>query len=678
MKKIIKKERINNNTLLYIQPIKHFEVKEGYVDSVSRVVQTNNISTSTAKSSSQSESSYKSENKSYSQLRKIQKEKIEAELEQYKHEQTLHFQQELEVLKAQALEAAKEEGRQQGYAQYIETCNALVQAINDVVSIRNKSLYHFEPFLIDLSAAISSRILEHQVALNPALFRRMFIEALNNITDKEKITIQINPADSAELDTIQHQFSKKFKEFKHVEIKEVATMQQGGCTIETKLGYIDGSMETKVAILRDAMKSIYAEEKERLGDEAVLIPTVEDVGHIDAPEPIYTEEFSDNSDQDNSTESVLDFVEEPVIMPIEDNEPQEERVYNDAIDLALSNDTENNWFESNIDEAEKSNEIFSVEEPVIMPIEGNEPQEERADNDTVDIASTNETQDNWFENNIDEAEQSDEIFSVEEPSIAPIEDNEPQEERVYNDAIDLALSSDTENNWFESNIDEAEKSNEIFSVEEPSIAPIEDKEPQEERADNDAVDLALTNDTQDNWFEKNIDEAEQSDEIFSVEVPSIAPMEKEPLFYEGNVENDVENESEEESDFFQENDTETVDEEQDMQIEKPATELFEVDPVSFQFEQLDKELNMNQDEDNSAANPSFEVASQPDDLAFNLPSDLEGESLEVNNDANSVPESSISIDPESDSGNQSSELTSSFEETNSDFEDLDEDDEDIS
>jgi hypothetical protein len=115
-----------------------------------------------------------------------------------------------------------------------------------------------------------------------------------------------------------------------------------------------------------------------------------------------------------------------------------------------------------------------------------------------------------------------------------------------------------------------------------------------------------------------------------------------------------------------------------MQIEKPATELFEVDPVSFQFEQLDKELNMNQDEDNSAANPSFEVASQPDDLAFNLPSDLEGESLEVNNDANSVPESSISIDPESDSGNQSSELTSSFEETNSDFEDLDEDDEDIS
>ena len=626
MKKIIKKERINNNTLLYIQPIKHFEVKEGYVDSVSRVVQTNNISTSTAKSSSQSESSYKSENKSYSQLRKIQKEKIEAELEQYKHEQTLHFQQELEVLKAQALEAAKEEGRQQGYAQYIETCNALVQAINDVVSIRNKSLYHFEPFLIDLSAAISSRILEHQVALNPALFRRMFIEALNNITDKEKITIQINPADSAELDTIQHQFSKKFKEFKHVEIKEVATMQQGGCTIETKLGYIDGSMETKVAILRDAMKSIYAEEKERLGDEAVLIPTVEDVGHIDAPEPIYTEEFSDNSDQDNSTESVLDFVEEPVIMPIEDNEPQEERVYNDAIDLALSNDTENNWFESNIDEAEKSNEIFSVEEPVIMPIEGNEPQEERADNDTVDIASTNETQDNWFENNIDEAEQSDEIFSVEEPSIAPIED----------------------------------------------------KEPQEERADNDAVDLALTNDTQDNWFEKNIDEAEQSDEIFSVEVPSIAPMEKEPLFYEGNVENDVENESEEESDFFQENDTETVDEEQDMQIEKPATELFEVDPVSFQFEQLDKELNMNQDEDNSAANPSFEVASQPDDLAFNLPSDLEGESLEVNNDANSVPESSISIDPESDSGNQSSELTSSFEETNSDFEDLDEDDEDIS
>ena len=38
------------------------------------------------------------------------------------------------------------------------------------------------------------------------------------------------------------------------------SMQRGGCTIETKLGYIDGSIETKLSLLKETMKEFFEEE----------------------------------------------------------------------------------------------------------------------------------------------------------------------------------------------------------------------------------------------------------------------------------------------------------------------------------------------------------------------------------------------------------------------------------
>ena len=65
------------------------------------------------------------------------------------------------------------------------------------------------------------------------IFRKMFAEALNNITDKEKIVIQVNPEDLLGIEKYPEAFPKVSK-FKQGEIQEMPSMQHGGCTIETK------------------------------------------------------------------------------------------------------------------------------------------------------------------------------------------------------------------------------------------------------------------------------------------------------------------------------------------------------------------------------------------------------------------------------------------------------------
>ena len=329
-KNIIKKNAVDTQEMLFVQPIKEFEPKLKKQIPITSVENTfdmpkeddETVQTEmfiaedeavTQKEADETQASTSEDH--YNQLREDAKQQVDIELEAYKNQKKQEFDNELEELKKKTLEEAKEEGRKEGLAEYQEKSEELMNNINDIVVFRNKALFYFEPFLIDLATAISGRIIDQQVKLDTAVFRKMFVEALNNITDKEKIVIQVNPEDVQEIEAYQEEFPKKFQEFKQIEIQEEPSMQRGGCTIETKLGYIDGSIETKLSLLKETMKELFDEEKERLGEDAVLIPDEETVNAIEVPEmPVLDEpaEAELNEPEQSSTEEVTEEITEEI------------------------------------------------------------------------------------------------------------------------------------------------------------------------------------------------------------------------------------------------------------------------------------------------------------------------------------------------------------------------------
>ncbi len=365
-KNIIRKNAVDTQELLFVQPIKEFDGKKQKNISQKKLeeIQTDDSLQTEMFIEPEGDESYmeideqqtSTNEDHYNELRSDAKEKVDIELEAYKNQKKLEFDQELAELKSKVLEEAREEGLKEGLAEYKEKSAEVLAKINEIVAFRNKALFYFEPFLIDLATAISARIIDQQVKLDTMIFRKMFAEALNNITDKEKIVIQVNPEDAPEIEKYQEAFPKKFQEFKQIEIQEMPSMQRGGCTIETKLGYIDGSIETKLSLLKETMEDLFNEEKERLGAEAVLIPDEDTVNAIEVPEmPEPEEALIDQEDEKETTiaeeEPVQDETtneEAELVDPVENKEEEKEPEINyvdSAADLMLDSSLENDMSE---------------------------------------------------------------------------------------------------------------------------------------------------------------------------------------------------------------------------------------------------------------------------------------------------------------------------------------------
>ena len=85
---------------------------------------------------------------------------------------------------------------------------------------------------------------------------------MHKITDKDKVIIKTSPE---ELQIAQNQFStiqNLIPDIKVLEIEEDDRIQPGGCIIETKLGFVDSSISTKLDTIKKALLDAYDAKEE--------------------------------------------------------------------------------------------------------------------------------------------------------------------------------------------------------------------------------------------------------------------------------------------------------------------------------------------------------------------------------------------------------------------------------
>ena len=119
---------------------------------------------------------------------------------------------------SQGKEQGLNDGKKEGLEHYSQKCDEIVKKIWNC-RFRNRTLFHYE-FLLNLATAIAEQIVMREVVVDDTIFTELFKEALNKITDKEKIIIEVNPEDLEKVEQYRNQFAVKFKEFKQIDIKE--------------------------------------------------------------------------------------------------------------------------------------------------------------------------------------------------------------------------------------------------------------------------------------------------------------------------------------------------------------------------------------------------------------------------------------------------------------------------
>ena len=128
----------------------------------------------------------------------------------------------------------------------------LTQTLEELGTLREQMIHKTERQVVQLALAIAARILHREVAIDHELLVAMARVALDRLGDRSSATIRLNPQDfaAAGVDRLVSKAS--------VQIVADASVNRGGCRVESDFGLIDVAMAAQLAEITTAL----------LGDEA--------------------------------------------------------------------------------------------------------------------------------------------------------------------------------------------------------------------------------------------------------------------------------------------------------------------------------------------------------------------------------------------------------------------------
>ena len=194
----------------------------------------------------------------------VMKRNINEEMNQYREMQIKAIQEELRQLRETAKQEGYDAGYEEGKVVFQDYSKNLFNSINELGKSKKEDLDKKRDFTIDLSLAIAEHIIGHQIQKDEAVFETLFMNAIDKITEKDYVAITINPEDKSLLDSLREKFEDKFKDMQRLDVHTDTSMVSGGCTIETNLGFIDATVTSKLAILKQAIDEFHEKENEQI------------------------------------------------------------------------------------------------------------------------------------------------------------------------------------------------------------------------------------------------------------------------------------------------------------------------------------------------------------------------------------------------------------------------------
>lgn len=164
-----------------------------------------------------------------------------------------------------------EMGRTEAFKQLAEHIQEAQQVIEQAKQQRNAIIKAAVPEILKLAMKVSAQVIKTELTSNQDIVMTILRDAIEKISDNEQVVIKVSQHD------LQHVRNNRdliidLVEAKNLSIVADKHVNDGGCVIETKLGYIDAKVSTKLEMIENALLSIYEEDRikrETLQKEAI-------------------------------------------------------------------------------------------------------------------------------------------------------------------------------------------------------------------------------------------------------------------------------------------------------------------------------------------------------------------------------------------------------------------------
>ncbi|MFH1541841.1 MAG: FliH/SctL family protein [bacterium] len=160
----------------------------------------------------------------------------------------------------QIAEAAKKQGREEGKAEAAANIKQSLETLNQAIKERKNIVKDSEAEILRLAIKVAEQIIRSEVSLHRDVCLNIVTEAIARVSDREQIIIKVNREDAEYLKRYKDRLTSVLDGVKSFSILEDATIEAGGCVIETTLGFIDAKISTKLKSIEEAFQKTTADD----------------------------------------------------------------------------------------------------------------------------------------------------------------------------------------------------------------------------------------------------------------------------------------------------------------------------------------------------------------------------------------------------------------------------------
>lgn len=184
---------------------------------------------------------------------------LEKEIYELKKQRLADIEQEVKQIKQSAYDTAFKKGYSDATSEFDQNMSAnldeFARLIKQTAEVKQKQIIAAKANLVDLSVAIAEKIVQSSLIKDARASHAIFEEALSRVTDKDYVLIRINPEEQETFNEFKDAFESLFKDIKQLEVRNDPGIKRGGCIIETKMGFIDSSIATKLSLIKQALRA---------------------------------------------------------------------------------------------------------------------------------------------------------------------------------------------------------------------------------------------------------------------------------------------------------------------------------------------------------------------------------------------------------------------------------------
>ena len=132
----------------------------------------------------------------------------------------------------------------------------LANAINGLKAARDQVIQSAESGLVNLALDVAAKVINKAVEMDQSIIKGVVEDTFNKISGSDRVTFKINPADMETFTSFQNYMENRLVGVDKISIQQDASIDQGGCMIETDLGFVDVTIKEKLNIITQAFKKV--------------------------------------------------------------------------------------------------------------------------------------------------------------------------------------------------------------------------------------------------------------------------------------------------------------------------------------------------------------------------------------------------------------------------------------